>query len=300
MNNNNFKERELECKKFFDILSKHTDLNVDLHMISHQSLFDRSLNKKLVIAKNVDISEAFNILKKENCFYKNEVRKENIYFSFSKENEKFNICFVDDIVSDNVLKFMNKKNFLLIQTSQKKFQGYFLLSRHVNYDELLKIQKMLAVAYEGDKGAVSPAQLKRIAGFVNTKYDDNFVVKINYIGNNVLDVDMLLKYYDKVVEKSNKQEKQEKSLKQVLEEKLKQKTEKRWEKKWIDFYSGDESQADFKYVLYLLGKGYSDDEIKDKLLEESLDIYKRKGKYVDSYIDMTIRKARSVFKPLKP
>ena len=66
------------------------------------------------------------------------------------------------------------------------------------------------------------------------------------------------------------------------------------------FYTGDESQTDFKYVLYLIGKGYSDDEIRDKLLEESSDIYKRKGKYVDDYINRTIRKARSVFKPLKP
>ena len=53
-----------------------------------------------------------------------------------------------------------------------------------------------------------------------------------------------------------------------------------------------------KYALYLLGKGFSPEEIKSKLLSESEDIYIRKGKYVEYYLDYTIKKAQEFFKEL--
>jgi len=47
-----------------------------------------------------------------------------------------------------------------------------------------------------------------------------------------------------------------------------------------------------KYACYLLRKGFNDEEIKERLLDESLNITSRK-RNINDYLERTIRKARS-------
>jgi len=252
------------------------DLSLDLHFISHDALFDRSLNKKLTIGKNLSFTEAFELLIEENAWWKNENRKENVYFSFNKENKHFNIAFVDDITE--VEAFKKKKHFLLVQTSEKKYQAYFLLDKPVSFFDLYKIQKALCYVYKGDTGALSPVQLKRLPTFWNTKYEPPFLVKEIFKGSNKLNVDKVLNFYKKTFYQNDVSFNYSSNKKKIT-------------KTWNDFADSDLSVADMRYACYLVRMGLSDEEIRERLLNESPNIRERK-KNVDDYLRRTIRKAR--------
>lgn len=267
-----YKELRSELFKF---LTYFMNLKLDLHFISHRALFDRSLNEKLTIGKNLSFTETFELLIKENAWWKNEIRKENVYFSFNRDNESFNIAFVDDITKIDAFK--KKNHFLLVQTSEKKYQAYFLLDRAVSFNELYKIQKALCYVYEGDTGALSPVQLKRLPSFWNTKYEPPFLVKEVFKGSNKLNVDKVISFYEKTFYKSDIS--------------FNYSDKKDINKTWEDFSDSDLSVADMKYACYLVRMGLSDDEIKERLLNESPQIRERK-RNVKDYLNRTIRKAR--------
>ena len=249
---------------------------IDIHFISHKALFDRSLGQKLTIGKNLSISGAVEILKKEKAIWKNKTRKENVYFSFSKANETFNIAFVDDITK--IEAFKKKNHFLLVQTSQNKYQAYFKLDKPVSAFDLYKVQKVLCHIYKGDTGALSPYQLKRLPYFYNTKYEKPFLVKPVFEGQNIIPVEDVLRYYKKTFETTTNN-----NNNNVI---------KNISKTWDDFADPDLSVADMRYACYLVRCGLSDEEIKQRLLAESPNITTRK-RNVEDYLNRTIKKARS-------
>jgi len=279
-----FEEQQAQTKAFLKLLAQHTKAKIDLHYINHDTLKDRSTNKKLTIATDISINSAYRVLKEENAFWKNKMRSENVYWSWSKQAESFNVAFVDDILDDKADVFKQKRHFCLIQTSQKKFQGFFLLDKYISAEDLVKVQKVLQSAYEGDIGAVGAWQLHRLTGFVNTKYQDDFIVKIEYIGDTMLKTSDILSYYDKLNAPEPKQ-KPKPEPKQII--KVKGKT-------WKDFYDEDKSQADFRYALYLL-HFYSPEQVYSILEQESPDLDRRKGAYTNDYLMRTIEKAQSFF-----
>lgn len=266
-------------KELKSFLQNFSNMLLDLHFISHPALFDRNLNKKLTIAKAVDVDTAVKILEKERAHKKNMTRKENVYFSFSKSNETFNIAFVDDI--EKIEVFKKKNHFLLIQTSKNKYQAYFRLNRPVNAFELHKIQKVLCYVYKGDTGALSPYQLKRLITFYNTKYEPNFLVSVVFTGDNILRADDVLDFYKKHFEKDSNINT---STTITIKNKVIIKT-------WNDFEDSDLSRADMRYCCYLVRMGLSDEEIKERLLAESPNIRERK-RNVEDYLKRTIKKAR--------
>jgi len=279
-----FEEQQAQTKAFLKLLAQHTTTKIDLHYIHDDTLRDRSTNKKLTIATDISINSAYRVLKEENAFWKNKMRSENVYWSWSKQAESFNVAFVDDILDDKADVFKQKRHFCLIQTSQKKFQGFFLLDKYISAEDLVKVQKVLQSAYEGDIGAVGAWQLHRLTGFVNTKYQDDFIVKIEYIGDTMLKTSDILSYYDKLNAPEPKQ-KPKPEPKQII--KVKGKT-------WKDFYDEDKSQADFRYALYLL-HFYSPEQVYSILEQESPDLDRRKGAYTNDYLMRTIEKAQSFF-----
>jgi hypothetical protein len=274
-----FTAQQQQAKEFFSLFASRSNILIDLHYICHEALIDRSINKKLIIAKSIKLREAYRCLKNDNAFYKNKIRLENVYFSFNA-NQNYNIAFVDDI--ERVDEFKTKNHFLLIQTSKAKYQAFFAIDTYVNADELAKIQKVLQVLYKGDKAAVGAYQLKRVSGFINTKYNDNFVVKIIAKGDRVLNAKKLLRYYEEHIIKP-------KPIQKPI--KTNQKTTK---KNWSDFYKDDYSSADFSYALYLLHY-YNEEEAKKILREESKNLEERKGAYTNDYLERTIQKAIDVF-----
>ena len=281
-----FEEQQSQTKAFLKLLARYTTTKIDLHYIHDDTLRDRSTNKKLTIATDISINSAYRVLKEENAFWKNKMRSENVYWSWSKQSESFNVAFVDDILYDKADVFKQKRHFCLIQTSQKKFQGFFLLDKYISAEDLVKVQKVLQSAYEGDIGAIGAWQLHRLTGFINTKYQDDFVVKIASVGDTVLKTSDILSYYDKLNTPEPKQEQKPKpEPKQII--KVKGKT-------WKDFYDKDKSQADLKYALYLL-HFYSPEETYQILQRESPDLQERKGAYTNDYLMRTIEKAQSFF-----
>jgi len=279
-----FEEQQEQTKAFLKLLARYTTIKIDLHYIHDDTLRDRNTNKKLTIATNISIDSAYRVLKEENAFWKNKMRSENVYWSWSKHSESFNVAFVDDILDDKADVFKHKRHFCLIQTSKSKYQGFFLLDRYVDSDSLVKIQKVLRKSYFGDIGAIGTYQLHRLTGFINTKYQDDFVVKIASVGDTVLKTSDILSYYDKLNAPEPKQ-KPKPEPKQII--KVKGKT-------WKDFYDKDKSQADLKYALYLL-HFYSPEETYQILQRESPDLQERKGAYTNDYLMRTIEKAQSFF-----
>jgi len=275
-----FSKQQEQAKEFFSLLASKSNILIDLHYINHQSLLDRSINKKLVIKKAIKLREAFRELKNDNAFYKNKMRFENVYFSFNANQSGFNIATIDDI--ERIEEFKAKNHLCLIQTSKSKYQAFFLLDTYVNATDLAKIQKVLQVLYKGDKAATGALQLKRIVGFINTKYGDNFIVRTIHKGDNVLNAKKLLEYYEEHI-----------NIKPKPIQKLQIKSDKKV-KNWSDFFRGDPSSADFSYALYLL-HFYNEEQAKKILREESKNLQERKGAYVDDYLERTISKALDVF-----
>jgi len=279
-----FKYREALTKEFLSLLASRSQMKIDILLIHHDALFDRSIGRRLLVASNVELPEAFRVMKEENLWWKNAKRGENVYIAWSR-GQLFNIATVDDIMGKYVDRFKAKDHFLLVQTSQKKYQGYFLLDRPVDYKTLHKIQKVLCKTYNGDKGALSPVQLKRLVGFINTKYGDGFVVRLVHSGNSLVSVEDALKLYEKWFGK------EEKKIKPVS---LKRESfsflDGRELKTWKDFECDDLSVADMRYACYLVRMGLSDEEIAQRLLTESPNIERRHK--VDDYIPRTIRKAK--------
>jgi hypothetical protein len=283
-----FKDRERQTREFFSIFSQHTEMKIDILLIHHDSLFNRALGKRLLVGSGIEIARAYRVCKDENLWWKNAVRKENVYVAWSR-GQSFNIATVDDIMGEYVERFRSKNHFLLVQTSQKKFQGYFLLDRYVDYQTLHKVQKVLCKVYNGDTGALSPVQLKRCVGFENTKYGDGFIVRIVHQGSNVVNVDKVLSLYRKWFEKTRKTVK-----KRIYKREKKYSLNDEKFKCWKDFECEDLSRADMRYVCYLIGvRGLSDEEIYDLLLSESPDIERRHK--VEDYIPRTIAKARDEY-----
>lgn len=260
-----------------NFLQNFSNMLIDIHFISHEALFDRSLGQKLTIGKNLSISGAVEVLEKEKAFIKNQKRKENVYFSFSKDNETFDIAFVDDI--EKIEVFKKKNHFLLVQTSEQKYQAYFKLDKPVSAFDLYKIQKVLCHLYKGDVGALSPYQLKRLPYFYNTKYEKPFLVKSVFEGQNVVPVEDVLRYYQKTFETTANTNINNNVIKNIS-------------KTWDDFANPDLSVADMRYACYLVRCGLSDEEIKQRLLNESPNITTRKRNIRD-YLDRTIRKAKN-------
>jgi len=278
-----FRDRERQTRDFFSIISQHTEMKIDILLIHHDSLFDRSIGKRLLVGSGIEITKAYRVCKNENLWWKNAVRKENVYLSWSR-GQSFNIATVDDIMDEYVERFRRKNHFLLVQTSAKKYQGYFLLDRYVTYETLHKVQKVLCKVYNGDTGALSPVQLKRCVGFENTKYQDSFTVRMEHIGSNIVNVDRALSLYEKWFEKTKK------TVRKLYKQEREYFFDDRGLKCWKDFECEDLSIADMRYVCYLVRMGLSDDEIYYRLLNESPNLEKRHK--VDDYITRTIEKAR--------
>lgn len=278
-----FKEQEESTKRFLSLLASHTKMKIDVLLIHHDSLFDRSIGKRLLVCSSIELSKAFRFMKEENLWWKNSKKRENVYIAWSR-SQHYNIATVDDIMDEYVERFRRKNHFLLVQTSAKKYQGYFLLDRYVTYETLHKVQKVLCKVYNGDTGALSPVQLKRCVGFENTKYGDGFIVRVDHTGINKVSVNRALSLYKKWFEPRKKPKPGFQLRTGVFD------FSDRKFKCWKDFECEDLSVADMRYACYLVRMGLSDEEIYQKLLFESPSITKRHK--VEDYIPRTIAKAR--------
>ena len=273
-------EQRQEVRNFFDLLRLHYPGGIDLFYIAKEVLQHRETTKsRFKIASGIPISAAYRyLIDKENVLWKNKTRGESVYWSFAQA-KNLTFAFVDDI--QDIERFKQENHFLLVQTSQNKYQAYFVLSEPVDSFQLHQIQKKLVAEYNGDPAATGWSQLKRVPGFINTKYDTDFIVKIVHTGSSILDISQIKPVEARFEHQATN-----------ISNKVKNGSYKRnMSKSWQDFYIGDESQADMRYSLYLLGCGIDKQEVKNRLLKESADIETRKLGHLEKYLDLTIEKA---------
>ena len=289
-----FKQQEEETRLFFQAIADKTKSLIRLAFAIYRE--NNKIDPLIFLNRNEPLppQDAFSLLKKENAWFKNDKAKKSVLWKFA-EGQAYNIVIIDDIQA--VQPFKEKDHFLLWQTSNNKYQAAFLLDNYLEAEDIKKIQRALIDVYGGDKASLGASHYVRVPGFYNTKYlQDPPLVKLCYIGNNVLSAEQVLRYYEyNLKHKEEKPEKDLKSLPKLLVYKELQERKKDW---W-HFYNikGNKSDADFSYTLYLLHFNLTDEEIKQILLSESSDLYERKKGHLDDYLNRTITKARACFKP---
>ena len=279
------KQQRQEVRRFFELINNKYTGDIDLFYINRAHLLGKSPKGRLKIATLPTRRAYYKLISDENAIWKNKTRGESVYWSYSN-NTNLTLAFVDDI--QDIDRFKQEDHFLLVQTSQHKYQAYFALSQGVDSYKLHYIQAKLAQEYKGDKAATGWSQLKRVAGFINTKYDDDFIVKIVHVGSNTLNIAKI-----KPVEAQNRVQTIKPTGGSHLCKNRPISVDLRGSvrKCWQDFYTGDESVADMRYAIYLLSRGLSIDEVKQKLLQESLDIQIRKQGHLEHYLELTTSKA---------
>jgi len=247
--------------------------------------------------KPLSPDSAYSLLKNENAWYKNQTHNKSVLWKFA-DNQTYNIVIVDDIQKIDELK--KKDIFLLWQTSEQKYQAAFLLDKYVDGETIKKIQRVIIDQYGGDKGCLGASHYVRVPGFYNTKYlSDPPYVRLVHRGKNILSVNQVLQHYELMLKP--KEQKTKNDIKPLLSNQSNNKLPDEKKKDWQYYYNikQDNSSADFSYALYLMHFNLSDDEIKQTLLAESVDIEIRKKGHLEDYLERTVSKARALFKPFK-
>ena len=289
-----FKQQE-ETKLFFETIANKTKNLIRLAFAVYKE--NNKIDPLIFLNKNQPLppQDAFSLLKQENAWFKNKERQKSVLWKFAENQEGYNIVIIDDI--QQVQAFKEKDHFLLWQTSNNKYQAAFLLDNYLDAEYVKRVQRALIDVYGGDKASLGACHYVRIPGFLNTKYQDPPLVKLVYIGGNVLNTEQVLRYYRCNIEAKEQKQKDLKSLPKLLVYKELQERKK----DWLHFYNlkGNKSDADFAYTLYLLHFNLTDEEIKQILLTESQNIEERKKGHLEDYLNRTISKARMLFRPFE-
>jgi len=290
MSANIFKEQEEETKIFWQAIANRTNclikLSFAIYAENNRVLDWINLNNTQPLPPH----EVFSFLKKENAWFKNKTVKKAVLWKFA-EGQTYNIAIIDDLRETK--RFIEKDHFLLWETSEGKYQAAFLIDQYLNAEDIKKVQKSLIQVYGGDKSSLGACHNLKMPGFLNTKYIHNPpLIKLLYIGENILSSEQLLRYYKYNIEQKERKPKNDTNLPRLL-------AYRKLKKTWQDFHKGDESETDFSYALYLMHFNLSDDEIKQILLNESYDIQNRKRGHLEDYLNRTVSKARACFKPFK-
>jgi len=291
-----FLAQKQETKKFLDAIAKKTACKITLTFLEYtdKELRGFVLNNRVPIK----VEEAYSLLEKENAWYKNAVYKKSVLFNFSKENKLFNVVLIDDIEDIETFK---RRDFFLLWNTSNKFQAAFLLDRGVTSEDVKKIQRMLIKDYGGDLGSLGASHNKKLPGFHNTKYPESPYMQIHYIGTRVLNANHILEKYKKIYEKEQEEEKTQQCV-LIVDDIMKQlQLQETPKKAWQDFYRDkqNESQADIAYAIYLIDREYTDEQIRQVLLDESEGIEIRKKGHLEDYLSRTLSAARTYYKNVK-
>ena len=160
-----YKTQKEETLRLLSVLENATQMSLDLFFMRVEK--SKKPESRYSIKERVRPRDAYYILKEENAWWKNDTQSKNYYFAWYRGQE-LDIAFVDDL--QDIERFKSEGHLALIKTSTHKYQALFKLSQKVSEEKLLEIQRVLREKYGGDIGAVSPWQMKRLTGFLNTKY----------------------------------------------------------------------------------------------------------------------------------
>ncbi len=173
------------------IFSNFSSIFFDVVLIK----YDEHNTKKISICKWNSTKNLRNLMRmfyKQNIFYKNISRKENIYLAVTEKTKYLNFIWLDDIklknISEKQLEYLT-----LIETSKDNFQAFIKLDKSYMKDEIQQIKNYLIKQLKADKAASSYIQPMRLPGVFSHKRAEPFYVKIYKSSNKVLKGKELLK-----------------------------------------------------------------------------------------------------------
>ena len=142
--------------------------------------YENNNTKKFTLTKWNATKNLRNLMRmfyKQNIFYKNLIKKENVYFAVTEKTRLLNFVWFDDVK----LKNINEKQlpFLtLIETSPDNFQAWIKLDKLYTKTEIQQIKNYLITKLKADKAASAYIQPMRLPGFFSHKHQEQFYVKL--------------------------------------------------------------------------------------------------------------------------
>jgi len=312
------KELEFSAERELQALSKiiydnKSAIFFDLVLIK----YDNNDTKKIAISKwnaTKNLRILMRMLFKNNVFYKNIAKKENVYFSVTPRTKFLNFLWLDDVKLENVSE--EQLQFLtLIETSEGNYQAWIKLDKLYPESKIQLIKKYLVEKLKADKAATAKIQPMRLPGFYSYKRKIPFFVKVYKTAQKELPGEKILSKISRENKKTivvnnmipNENIKTGDFLKysyykrkigeqDILFDPLDERDAiVRWAEK--EGHEVDENIIDINYVYQLLIRGYKKPEIFSYLTRarEDLDI---KHKASD-YFERTYLKAQ-IFRALHP
>jgi len=291
----------------------------DLVFIKYQN----NDTKKVAVCK-WKATENFNnfmrVLKRENVFYKNIVKQENIYLAVTPKTKLLNFLWLDDIKLENISE-MQKEYMTLVETSNNNYQAWISLNRLYNAKEVQEIKKYLVEQLGADKAATAKIQPMRLPGFYSYKHKIPFYVKVTNIATKKLNASNILKK----INSSNNNISNKPQQKPQPNKKNKSNTWKRYSYyKTKLFYSNkkfnplderdaiiefvkqdnedievDENIIDINYIYQLIIRGYGKEKIYFYLEKARKDLTTKHKSTID-YFERTYLKALLFYKKFYP
>jgi hypothetical protein len=155
--------------------------------------------KKFVVCKfkaTNNFSNFMRLLKDVNVFYKNIVKRENIYLAVTPKTEYLNFIWLDDIKLENISD-KQKEYLTLIETSEGNYQAWIQLDKVYKENKVQEVKKYLVEQLKADKAATAKIQPMRLPGFYSYKHEIPFYVKVVNQAIEKLNVDVMLKKIQK-------------------------------------------------------------------------------------------------------
>ena len=281
--------------------------------------------KKFVVCKfkaTNNFSNFMRLLKDVNVFYKNIVKRENIYLAVTPRTNLLNFIWLDDIKLENISD-KQKEYMTLIETSDDNYQAWIQLNRLYNASEVQEAKKYLVEQLKADKAATAKIQPMRLPGFYSYKHEIPFYVKVTHKATKKLDISLVLKK----IQKPTPTQDQTKPI-STPKPKPKNNNSDTWKKysyyksqlnyvyknfnpkderdTIIEFVKSDsdnnkvdENVIDINYIYQLIIRDYKKNEIFDYLDKSRPDLT-IKHKSTDDYFERTYLKALLFYKKFYP
>ena len=138
-----------------------------------------------------DLRNLMRMFYKYNLFYKNIVKKENIYFAVTYQTRFLNFVWLDDIKLENI----NEKQLpylTLIETSPGNFQAWIKLDKVYPAEDVQQIKRYLIEKLGADKAAAARVQPMRLPGVYSYKHETPFFVRVSRVAEKTLNGKKLL------------------------------------------------------------------------------------------------------------
>jgi hypothetical protein len=136
-------EIEKQIKENFEgiLFNNSNKMFFDLVLIK----YDTKNTKKIAIAKwnsSKKLRDMIRMFFKNNVYFKNLIRKENVYFAITELTRKSNFLWLDDIKIKNVTE-KQMKFLTLVETSPGNYQAWIRLDKAYRKDEIQAMKKYL-------------------------------------------------------------------------------------------------------------------------------------------------------------